>query len=142
MVNPSSVGGIVQLLQPHPLYSVGQDAIPSSDVAKVIGMLLQIGMEQLDRLVTVPGVVQVKSEVPDDEELGVEADGVEGDIKIPLELYCDDGGKAFEGSALSLQSSLDNFSVMLCMFRMTFKASSVGVSGPYLSLIHISEPRD
>ena len=68
MVNPSSVGGIVQLSQPHTLYYVGQGAIPSSDVAKVIGMLLQIGMEQLDRLVTVPGVVQVNPGVSDDEE--------------------------------------------------------------------------
>ena len=84
MVNPSSVGERVQLLQALILFSVGQGAIPSSDVAKVIGMLLQIGMEQLDRLVTVPGVVQVVSGVPDDEELGVEADGVEVEIKIPL----------------------------------------------------------
>ena len=38
---------------------MGQGAIPSSDVAKVIGMMLQIGMEQLDQLVTVPGVVEV-----------------------------------------------------------------------------------
>ena len=93
-------------------------------------MMLQIGMEQLDQLVTVPGVVEVSLGDHDGEELSVEAEGVEGDIEIPLELYCDDGGKAFEGSALSLRSSLDNFSVMMCLFRMTFKASSVGVRGP------------
>ena len=110
--------------------SAGQGAIPSSDVAKVIGMLLQIGMEQLDQLVTVPGVVEVSLGDQDGEGVVVEAAGVDGEIKIPLKLYCDDGGKAFEGSALSLQSSLDNFSIMLCMFRMTFKASSVGVRGP------------
>ena len=109
---------------------MGQGAIPSSDAAKVIVMMLQIGMEQLDRLVTVPGVVQVRSGVPRAEVLEVEVDGVEGEIKIPLKLYCDDGGKAFEGSALALQASLDDFNLMIFMFRMTFKASSVGVRGP------------
>ena len=112
------------------LFFCGQGAIPSSDVAKVIDMMLQIGMEQLDQLVTVPGVMEISLGEHDGDGLSVEAGGVEGDIKIPLELYCDDGGKAFEGSALSLQSSLDNFSVMMCLFRMTFKASSVGVRGP------------
>ena len=110
---------------------VGQGVIPSSDVAKVIGMMLQIGMEQLDRLVTVSGVVQVRSGVSGAEVLEVEVGGVEGGVDVPLNLYCDDGGKAFEGSTLALQSSLDDFSPMMFLFRMKFKASSVGVRGPH-----------
>ena len=74
-----------------------QAAIPSSDVAKVIGMMLQIGIELLDRLVTVPGVVQVRSGVSGAEVLEVEVEGVEGKVKVPLELYCDDGGRHSRG---------------------------------------------
>ena len=61
---------------------VGQVATPSSGVAKVIGMMLQIGMEQLDRLVTVQGVVQVRSGVSGAEVLEVEVEGVEGEVKV------------------------------------------------------------
>ena len=107
-----------------------QGAIPSSDVAKVIGMMLQIGMEQMKEFMSVPGAVTVRPGDASDEELEVEVDGVEGAVDIPLMLYCDDGSEAFEGTADELQSSLDDFSLLTCMFRLTFKASSVGVRGP------------
>ena len=105
-----------------------QGAIPSSDVAKVIGMLLQIGMQQVDDFVTVPGVVTAVT--AQGEQLSVKVEGVENGVDVLLMLYCDDGGKAFVGSAVELQRSLDDMSLMMCMFRLAFKKTSVGVRGP------------
>ena len=93
-------------------------------------MMLQIGMEQMKEFMSVPGAVTVRPGDARDGELEVEVEGVEGVVDIPLMLYCDDGSEAFEGTAAELQSSLDDFSLLTCMFRLTFKASSVGVRGP------------
>ena len=62
-------------------------------MAKVIGMMLQIGMEQMRRPVSVPGGVTVRGGVADEEEVEVEVDGLENGVDIPLMLYCDDGGR-------------------------------------------------
>ena len=91
-------------------------------------MILQIGMQQLDEFVTVPGVIT--AETSQGVELSVKVEGVESGVDVLLMLYCDDGGKAFIGSAVELQSSLDDMGLMMCMFRLAFKKSSVGVRGP------------
>ena len=91
-------------------------------------MVLQIGMQQLDEFVTVPGVVTAKT--IRSVELSVKVEGVASGVDVLLMLYCDDGGKAFIGSAVELQSSLDDMGLMMCMFRLAFKKSSVGVRGP------------
>ena len=93
-------------------------------------MMLQIGMEQMEEFISVPGAVTVRPGDARDGELEVEVGGVEGAVDIPLMLYCDDGSEAFEGNAVELQSSLDDFSLLTCMFRLTFKVSSVAVRGP------------
>ena len=69
-------------------------------------MVLQIGMQQLDEFVTVPGVVTAKT--IRSVELSVKVEGVASGVDVLLMLYCDDGGKAFIGSAVELQSSLDD----------------------------------
>ena len=93
-------------------------------------MMFQIGMEQMKEFISVPGAVSVSPGDGVDGEVEVAVDGVDGGVDIPLMLYCDDGSEAFEGTAEEFQQSLDDFSLLMCMFRMTFKASSVGVRGP------------
>ncbi len=73
-------------------------------------MVLQIGMQQLDEFVTVPGVIT--AETSQGVELIVKVEGVESGVDVLLMLYCDDGGKAFIGRAVELQSSLDDMGLM------------------------------
>ena len=58
--------------------------IPSSDVAKVTGMMLHIGMEQMKEFVSVPGAVTVRPGDAREGELEVKVEGIEGVVDIPL----------------------------------------------------------
>ena len=91
-------------------------------------MVLQIGMQQLADPVTVPGTVTAAT--AQGVEISVEVEGVEDGVDVLLMLYCDDGGEAFIGTMVELQSSMDDMSLMMCMFRLAFKKTSVGVRGP------------
>ena len=109
--------------------STPQGSIRSSDVAKVIGMVLQIGILEVEEAVHIGGTVEAP--LIDGDVIGVAVDRMGEGIDMSLGLYCDDGSEVGEGGYAAAQKRLGNLSLVACFCRVSFKGPSVGVRGPY-----------
>ena len=109
--------------------STPQGAVPSSDVAKVIGMVLQKGIMALEEEVHISDVVGVA--VIGGDDLEVQVEGLGGGVDVSLLLYCDDGSNVRRGDQKAVQSGLDDFGILMCACRLAFKGKSVSVRGPF-----------
>ena len=115
--------------------STPQGAVPSSDVAKVVGMVLQMGLLALEEGVHISEVLTVGVRGGDAVEVRVE--GLGGGVDVSLLLYCDDGSNARKGGYEMMQAGMDDFSALMCACRLSFKAKSVSVRGPLCMRVEV-----